>query len=407
MARNLVSPTSGWKAAAADRGRRSASRAAVGQRLAGEHELADRLASAARPSRRAGRAGAGRDAGAPGRRRHVRAAPARRGREERGRLAGCWGRPRADRGIPAYLRGPAARALTDCAAAAARRSARCWSRDGRVTRPLADEAFLREFDGFISVSVDDRGLLSRWSELRRGPRCCWTAFVTCLPAVAIVDDGSPLAGGDAAPSEARPPPIAFLNCANPGLRNPDQDRRLPAALAEKGLPADPAAVRRRRPTARATGRRPSQYRRRRAPGLPGAPHRDRRLRRPLRAAGAAGAGAARPGGGRGRQRGRPSKCRRAGQPCRPASLARRDTFRAGRPTLTSAPTARRARFQLPQRRQRVEVVEADDRGGGSGKRQELADACTAKASCPSPSPSAAPPGPAPDRRQALLRQRGA
>jgi len=246
MARNLVKPHKRMEA----RRRIEAEirdRALWGQRLAGEHELADRLGVGRKTVRGAlaelelagmleRRVGAGT---------FVRLRPGVAGKE-RGRLARLLvvvREPVED--IPAWIfEGRLLRALTDCAP---RLRAECQvlvpGREGDAAR-LADEASLREFDGFISVSVDDRGLLSRWSELRRGPLVLLDCFVTCLPAVAIVDDG--FSGSRAVTRhlvKLGHRRIAFLNCANPGLRNPDKIAGYRAALAEKGLPADPALVR--------------------------------------------------------------------------------------------------------------------------------------------------------------------
>jgi DNA-binding LacI/PurR family transcriptional regulator len=217
-----------------------------GQRLAGERELAARLGIGRNTVRAAmaelemagmldRRVGAGT---------FVRLQP--------GKAAGGQGRPgrlalvtrQPVEAIPEWIfEGRLLRAILGCAP---QLHAECQvlvgSAPGARER-LSDRGLLRQFDGFVSVGVDDRELLSRLIELRRGPVVLLNGYPTCLPLISVVDDG--FSGSRAVTrhlirlGHRR---VAFLNCHAPENNNPDKIAGYRAALTERGWAVDERLV---------------------------------------------------------------------------------------------------------------------------------------------------------------------
>jgi LacI family transcriptional regulator len=108
---------------------------------------------------------------------------------------------------------------------------------------IRDTRALRSYDGFICVSVDDREIVARLVELRRGPVVLLDHSFRDLPITSVVD-GS-FAGSRAltrhllALGHRR---IAFFNCHRPAETNPEKLAGFRAAIKEKGLSLDPDLI---------------------------------------------------------------------------------------------------------------------------------------------------------------------
>jgi len=108
---------------------------------------------------------------------------------------------------------------------------------------LGSPAEVRRFDGFISVGVDDPEILARLVELDRGPVVLLDGYVRGLPVTTVVDNGF-----DAMRTTARHllalghRRIAFIDCHNRAVNNPEKFAGYRAALAEKGIVPDEELV---------------------------------------------------------------------------------------------------------------------------------------------------------------------
>lgn len=108
---------------------------------------------------------------------------------------------------------------------------------------IADAGEMRRFDAFISVGLDDPDLLARLVELDRGPVVLLDGYVRGLPVAMVVDAG--LAGMRAltrhllALGHRR---IAFIDCHNREVTNPEKFAGYRAALLGAGLEVDESLV---------------------------------------------------------------------------------------------------------------------------------------------------------------------
>jgi LacI family transcriptional regulator len=104
---------------------------------------------------------------------------------------------------------------------------------------IADSREMRRFDGFISVGVDRHELLAGLVALRRGPVVLLDGYVRGLPVVTVVD-----AGHQGMRTVTRHllglghRRIAFLDCHNRELNNPEKFGGYRSALAERGIAFD-------------------------------------------------------------------------------------------------------------------------------------------------------------------------
>ncbi len=108
---------------------------------------------------------------------------------------------------------------------------------------LADDGRMLNYDGFIAVSCEDRQLLTRLLDMNRGPVVLVDNFVRDLPVIEVVD-GS-FAGARSvtlhliALGHRR---IAFLDCYDRNVTNPEKFAGYRTALLERQLEFDPELV---------------------------------------------------------------------------------------------------------------------------------------------------------------------
>jgi DNA-binding LacI/PurR family transcriptional regulator len=108
---------------------------------------------------------------------------------------------------------------------------------------ISDASGMRRFDAFISVGLDDPDLLARFVESDRGPVVLLDGYVRGLPVATVVDAG--LEGMRTvtrhllALGHRR---IAFLDCHNREVTNPEKFAGYRAALLGAGLALDESLV---------------------------------------------------------------------------------------------------------------------------------------------------------------------
>jgi DNA-binding LacI/PurR family transcriptional regulator len=104
---------------------------------------------------------------------------------------------------------------------------------------IRSSAEMRRFDGFIAVGLDDHEILACLAELDRGPVVLLDGYVRGLPVTTVVDNGF-----DAMRATTRHllalghRRIAFIDCHNRAVNNPEKFAGYRAALAEKGIVPD-------------------------------------------------------------------------------------------------------------------------------------------------------------------------
>jgi len=108
---------------------------------------------------------------------------------------------------------------------------------------IADSRGMRRFDGFISVGVDRHEVLAGLVALRRGPVVLLDGYVRGLPVVTVVD-----AGHEGMRTVTRHllglghRRIAFIDCHNREVNNPEKFGGYRSALAERGIALDQELV---------------------------------------------------------------------------------------------------------------------------------------------------------------------
>ncbi|HOX07378.1 MAG TPA: GntR family transcriptional regulator [Planctomycetota bacterium] len=108
---------------------------------------------------------------------------------------------------------------------------------------LESASELRRYDGFISLGVDDPDLLASLAALDRGPVVLLDGYVRGLPLTMVVDAGlegmREVTRHLLALGHRR---IAFIDCFNRAVNNPEKFAGYRAALLERGLAVDEALV---------------------------------------------------------------------------------------------------------------------------------------------------------------------
>jgi LacI family transcriptional regulator len=118
----------------------------------------------------------------------------------------------------------------------------------RLDRPeeaaqLESASEMRRFDGFVSLGADDPDLLAGLVALDRGPVVLLDGYTRGLPLVMVVDAG--LAGMREAARHLLAlghRRIAFIDCFNRAVNNPEKFAGYRSALLERGLAVDDALV---------------------------------------------------------------------------------------------------------------------------------------------------------------------
>ena len=108
---------------------------------------------------------------------------------------------------------------------------------------IADASRMRHFDGFVSITCYEDGLLPRLLDLNRGPVVLVNHFVRDLPVIEVVDgsfEGARTVTRHLIALGHRG--IAFLDCFDRNATNPEKYAGYRAALLERGLEFDPRLV---------------------------------------------------------------------------------------------------------------------------------------------------------------------